>query len=100
MKGLRWRMGCGRSVGIYNSNWLPRPITFSQPTLPNDSIVVDLILDGNCWNIPMLRQLFLDVDVQQIMKIKLPNQPCEDRIMWHYDREGEYSVKFGYNLAM
>ena len=48
----------------------------------------------------MLRQHFLDVDVQHIMKIKLPNQPCEDRILWHYDREGEYSVKSGYNLVV
>ena len=103
MKGLQWRVGCGRSVGIYNSNWLPCPITFgliSQPILPNDFVVADLILDGNCWNIPMLRQHFLDVNVQQIMKIKLPYQSSEDTILWHYDREGEYSMKSGYNLAV
>lgn len=65
--GLRWSVGCERIVGIYTSNWLPRPITFrpiSAPTLPTDSVVADSILDGNCWSIPMLRQQFLDVDVQ------------------------------------
>ncbi len=103
MKGIRWSVGCGKSIGIYSSNWVPRPSTFRPvlpPTLPTDSLVADLILKGNSWNVPMLRHCFLDMDVQQILKIKLPYQPCEDQVLWHYDRKGEYSVKSGYNLAV
>lgn len=61
MKGLQWCVGSGRIVRLYSSNWLPRPSTFrpvSPPTLPTDSLVADLIIDGNCWNVPMLRQQF------------------------------------------
>lgn len=51
----------GRNVGIYSSNWLPRPNTFTliyQPYLPTDFLVADLILNGNDWNVFMLRQYF------------------------------------------
>lgn len=62
-----------------------RPV--SPPTLPTDFLVTDLILEGNSWNVPMLQHHFLDMDVQQVLKIKLPYQPCEDRVLWHYDRQ-------------
>lgn len=39
-------------------------------------------------------------DNNLILKIKLPYQPCEDRVLWHYNRQGEYSVKSGYHLAV
>lgn len=49
-KGLRWRIGNGRKVVVYKDNWLPRPETFkpiSPPSLPRDTMVVELIKNEN-----------------------------------------------------
>lgn len=33
------------------------------------------------------------------MKIKLPSQTCHDRVMWHYDRCRDYTVKSGCHIV-
>ncbi|KAL5573013.1 hypothetical protein UlMin_022610 [Ulmus minor] len=40
-KGIRWRVGNGRSISVYNSRWIPTPHSFmvsSPRTLPADSL--------------------------------------------------------------
>ena len=65
----------------------------------NEVRVVDLIENGNSWNMTWLQKYFLPPDIHSIMKIKLPSQSCNDRVIWHYDRCGEYTVKSGYHVA-
>lgn len=39
-------------------------------------------------------------DVEQILKIPLSRSQQEDRVMWGFDKKGEFSVKNGYQLAL
>ncbi|KAL5564839.1 hypothetical protein UlMin_028003 [Ulmus minor] len=46
-RGIRWRVGDGRSISVYNSRWIPTPHSFlvsSLRTLPADSLISSL------WN--------------------------------------------------
>lgn len=75
LKGLRWRIGDGRRVQIYHHCWLPRHTTFkpfSQPKLPPESTVSELIDDNNKWKKDLIQQCFLKEDADQIMNILLP----------------------------
>ncbi|KAL9440996.1 hypothetical protein AB3S75_019634 [Citrus x aurantiifolia] len=102
-KGLRWRIGDGKLVKVYQSGWLPRPETFkpiSPPSLPLDTTVSVLIDEDHCWRDDVIQQHFHQEDAAQILKIPLPRQPSPDQVLWHYDKKGNYSVKSGYQLAL
>lgn len=50
-KGLRWRIGDGKQVKVYQSGWLPRPVTFkpiSPRSLPVETTVSELIDEEHC----------------------------------------------------
>lgn len=58
-QGLRWRIGSGEQVKIYNCNWIPRPSTFkivSAPTLPLEATVFLFINDEHNWNEALIKQ--------------------------------------------
>ena len=100
--GLRWRIGNGENVQIYNTNWIPRPVTFkilSQPTLLEGTMVSCLINKEHKWNENMIRQHFMPEDIERIMQIPLPRCPELDELLWAYDKQGIYSVKSGYQIA-
>ena len=102
-KGLRWRIGDGRSAQIYHSRWIPRPKTFkpfSPPKLPLESTVSELIDVENQWKELLVQQSFVEEDVQQILRIPLPRNPSPDQPLWHFDKRGEYTVKSGYQVAL
>ncbi|KAH9751062.1 putative reverse transcriptase/RNA-dependent DNA polymerase [Citrus sinensis] len=101
-RGIRWCVGSGQHIRIYGDNWVPMPLLFrpiSPKNLGNEARVADLIENGNSWNMTLLRKYFLPPDIHSIMKIKLPSQSCNDRVIWYYDRCGEYTVKSGYHIA-
>lgn len=65
------RVGDGKSVVVYSDKWLPRPHTFklvSPKLLPEDMRVAELIDRGGCWNEQLIRQKFLPVDAELILK--------------------------------
>ena len=102
-KGLRWRIGNGEQLLVYQSQWIPRSITFqpiSPPSLSPDTIVAKLISEEQSRKEAVIRQHFLKEDADQILKIPLPRQPKPDQVLWHYDKKGNYSVKSGYQVAM
>jgi hypothetical protein len=47
-----------------------------------------------------LRELFYEHDVQDILEIDLPQVNQMDRIAWHYEKNGCFSVKSAYRLAL
>ncbi|KAH9799959.1 reverse transcriptase domain-containing protein [Citrus sinensis] len=101
-KGSRWRIGSGNKVQVHNSNWIPRPETFrpiSSPTIPNEAVVSELIDSNQNWNVIKVFQHFIKEDAELITSIPLPRRPKPDQIMWHYDKQGNYTVKSGYRIA-
>lgn len=87
---------------IYNNNWIPRPETFrpiSTPTLPYDAVISELIDDNQSWNLTKVYQHFIKEDADLIISIPLPRRPKLDQVFWHYDKQGNYSIKSGYQIA-
>ncbi|KAL6993385.1 nicotinamide N-methyltransferase [Sarracenia purpurea var. burkii] len=103
-KGLRWRVGSGRSIRIWEDKWVPRPSNFQiiSPKNQNASCikVEELIRqeDGQ-WDVELLQHL-LPLDVDFIRKIPLAPHMVDDCMVWHYTGSGRYSVKSGYHLEL
>ena len=103
LKGYRWRIGNGMSVLIYRENWIQRPSTFqpfSTPKMFPEAKVAELIVKENRWKSEVIQHNFLKDDVEEILRISLPRREMEDKVIWHYDKQGRFSVKSGYQVAL
>uniref|UniRef100_A0A803PI64 Reverse transcriptase domain-containing protein n=1 Tax=Cannabis sativa TaxID=3483 RepID=A0A803PI64_CANSA len=102
LKGYRWRVGNGESVRVLEDPWLPRPLTFKvydQPTLPENLYVTDLKRADGQWDESFIRSVFNTIDAELILAIPFSDCDFEDKILLHYSKNGEYTVKSGYRMA-
>ena len=44
--------------------------------------------------------MFQKEDAYATLSILLPRRQRKNKIIWHYDRKGKYSVKSGYQMAL
>ncbi|CAL8993020.1 unnamed protein product, partial [Prunus brigantina] len=101
--GLRWRVGNGESIRVAEDPWLPQPYTFKtssrHPDLP--VIVADLIDPGlKTWRCELISRLFTPNEARLITSLPISRWGCPDRLMWHFHKQGVYTVRSGYDLAL
>ncbi|KAK6151721.1 hypothetical protein DH2020_014356 [Rehmannia glutinosa] len=66
---------------------------------PNDLRICELIHEDYAgWNVAKLRDVQSN-EVEAILSIPLVSNARKDKIMWHYTKNGIYSVKTGYRVA-
>uniref|UniRef100_A0A803NT11 Reverse transcriptase zinc-binding domain-containing protein n=1 Tax=Cannabis sativa TaxID=3483 RepID=A0A803NT11_CANSA len=100
-KGLRYKIGNGFHVRCGIDPWIPghdefKPICYSrEPSTP----VSSYILDTMEWNVPRLHEDFAQIDIDRILTIPLSFYQSNDRLIWHHNTNGIYSVKLGFHLA-
>ncbi|KAK2644861.1 hypothetical protein Ddye_020056 [Dipteronia dyeriana] len=102
-KGLRWRIGCGCGVSIYNDKWILQSNSFwvVSPIVRDDNIFVSqLKMESGGWNVPLIRHLFLEVDAFTILSIPMITTQAVDTLCWHYTADGNYSIKSWYKLGI
>lgn len=72
----------------------------SQPMVDQNWIVGDLFIpDTRIWNVQLIQELFITEDVERIMRTMPCQNNHDDRLIWHFSRDGKYSVKSTYKLA-
>lgn len=101
-QGLRRRVE-EANINIKNDPWFPKPSTFKvrsrdglQSTLVCD--LIDLVL--NDWDVNLVSSGFHKDDVALILSIPLSRTGHCDSLVWHYNANGEYSVKSEYGVAV
>ncbi|KAK6119801.1 hypothetical protein DH2020_046456 [Rehmannia glutinosa] len=100
-QGIRWKISDGRSVRIFEDPWMPRVKTFKPISPPSDggpTIVSDLI-DNRSWKSNLIKNMFWPIDHDFILKIPLGRIASGDKLIWHYEKSGLYSVRSGYKLS-
>ncbi|XP_050104673.1 uncharacterized protein LOC126584279 [Malus sylvestris] len=63
------------------------------------SRVSDLITIDARWDRPLVERCFRLEEASVILCMPLSQHGCPDRLIWHYTRNGLYSVKSGYLVA-
>uniref|UniRef100_A0A803QJV0 Reverse transcriptase n=1 Tax=Cannabis sativa TaxID=3483 RepID=A0A803QJV0_CANSA len=102
LKGYRWRVGNGQQVRVLEDPWLPRPTSFKvydKPPFPQQLCVVDLTHPSGVWDESFIRANFNHEDAEMILRLPPLHEGLEDKVMWHYSRNGEYTVRSGYRMA-
>ncbi|KAI9165826.1 hypothetical protein LWI28_021207 [Acer negundo] len=100
--GVRYRVGDGKSIKITKEKWIPRPNTFkiySLPKLDGNAKVNQLISSFGGWDIHIIKGNFFKKETNQILKILIVGINRCDSQLWHYNEDGQYSVKSGYWLG-
>lgn len=54
--------------------------------------------DERAWDVQMVRQNFIGIDADEILKIRPSQTLDEDVIAWAMERSGTYSVRSAYRL--
>ncbi|GAU51576.1 hypothetical protein TSUD_414250 [Trifolium subterraneum] len=103
--GCRWRIGSGDNIRVMHDPWLRRSanrwVPSPQPAGVYQLSVRDLLHDNyKAWNIVMVRNLFSRDVAEKILETPLVSSVREDKVVWDEERNGCYSVKSGYKLAM
>ena len=62
--------------------------------------VAELLDDRGNWRMDVLKQYFLPVDVEEIIKIRASARLGEDVLAWAPERSGVFSVRSAYRLAL
>ena len=99
--GTRWQVSSGESINILADKWVPGLPNFKiQTSAPTNTIlrsVNELIIpDRSQWNTRLIRDLFNDQEANAIEEIPLKMLGGIDKVIWHFERKGQYSIKLGY----
>ncbi|KAL2929163.1 hypothetical protein RDABS01_034574 [Bienertia sinuspersici] len=101
LEGLKWRVGDGRSIRVWDEAWLPGNSSSIVPT-PNlnsspELMVCNLInSESGKWDIEALRLHFTEADVHAILDVPLVYPLTKDMRFWWPTHDGIYTVKSGY----
>lgn len=92
------RIGRGESVNVWKDPWLldSNYQRIKTPIIPGmEEIKVSslFMIDRLDWDLDILRDLFIEDDVQQILKIPLSYSREEDTWLWLEEENGMYSMK-------
>ncbi|KAL5737670.1 hypothetical protein ACOSP7_030431 [Xanthoceras sorbifolium] len=102
-KGVRWKIGDGQSISVYNDSWLPRDSSFRvySPSLLPDGVSVSALIGApRRWSRDLVQFYFSPEEADIILSIPLCSSPLRDSLIWHFDKRGCFSVKSAYRLAL
>jgi ribonuclease HI len=104
-KGCRWLVGNGSSINIWEDQWIHQQVDSktwtTKPNNTNLTHVKDLLNpQTNSWNTTIINQVFFPSEANIINQIPTSNTKSDDVISWQGTKEGNYTVKSGYNAIM
>ncbi|XP_058733501.1 uncharacterized mitochondrial protein AtMg00310-like [Vicia villosa] len=103
-RGSRWRIRNGNKVKILKDRWIPNnygfKLLFGVEDVDDNARVCDLINgDLAVWKEDVISEKFSPEEAKRIVSIPLSRLPTEDKIIWHFEKNGEFSVKTTYHAA-
>lgn len=104
-KGVRWRIGNGQQVRIWQDKWLgdggSGKIITPRSVFEVDARVSLLIDPENCsWRNDVLAEVFFSIDVDNIRNIPISQRlPCDERV-WTGSVDGVFRVRDAYRIAL
>ena len=99
-KGLAWKIGDSKTIGIDSHKWLPNPPNFKPGA---DRILKVSALfnpDIRQWDRSLIHALFHNFTRDDILRIKLGHSRSRDKLMWMETKSRTFSVKTAYQVAL
>ncbi|XP_074359592.1 uncharacterized protein LOC141699321 [Apium graveolens] len=102
--GLRWFMGDGRSIHIYQDRWLRGKPNYcvdqyTQQQANRYTKVCDFLLENQkAWDERKIKSTFNTTDAEAILAVRVSQNSTRDRVAWLHTINGQFNVKSGYHL--
>lgn len=95
--GIRFQIGNDTNVSIWHDPWLPLAhnfIPFTVPPLGSEDWCVDALIDQENmeWRGQAVKEMFTTTEAALILKLSLSLRSTEDRLIWHHDKHGLFTV--------
>lgn len=106
VQGIRTWIGDGTTTSIWHDAWLNEDNSFRiLTTIPTDNQAPKLVSElldpySRTWCSAKLQQWFWEVDRERIRRVAVGGMEAPDRKVWHYTKNGMFSVKSCYHLIM
>lgn len=101
IEGLAWQVGNGERINCWIGTIKPTRPRVKEDRDVNISRVSELInAEVGSWNGEKIRQCFDEDDANRILEIPISQFRREDRVFWVKMKNGIYSVKTAYQLAV
>ncbi|GJW10420.1 reverse transcriptase [Tanacetum coccineum] len=102
-QGLRWQVGNGRNLSLWTQKWVSYVEGFyvrsPQGPFNMNHKVSDFIINYE-WNYEMLYQSISKDEANIIRNISISQIGSTDKLVWHFDAKGHYTIKSGYKQAI
>lgn len=103
LEGLRYQVGDGKIIKVWESPWLTFTKDFKpetkKPADCNIKWVSELMLDaGKDWNLELITRLFNRKDATTIRQIPISKMRQKDRLVFYHSNNGIYSVGSAYQV--
>lgn len=100
-EGIRWSIGNGESVQIWNDKWIPIPDTYKtmtpiKPLMYNEKVLTLIDKERVVWKTKLVKSIFLPHDATTILAIPLSSASPKDQKIWFAIANGVFSVCFAY----
>ncbi|KAI8548093.1 hypothetical protein RHMOL_Rhmol07G0245500 [Rhododendron molle] len=104
-KGLRWQVQNGESIRFWEDRWVPSSPNFrisSPKPVECDIEEVKDVIDQvkGSWKKELLTKVVTQEEMQELLSIPISQVNRKDHLVWHYTKNGSYSVKSGYHQAV
>jgi hypothetical protein len=104
VEGLFWRVGDGQRISIWYDKWVPKAMggyLQSPVRILDRNTKVSALLDRetNWWNVPLIHEIFSVEEAALICGMAVSPRSGVDRLIWHCNKNGEFSVRSAYYLA-
>ncbi|CAN1146735.1 Putative ribonuclease H protein At1g65750, partial [Linum perenne] len=103
--GSRWRIGDGADIDVWSQPWIQDNDNFLVTTPFDDSLrdvtVQDLAIPGLAeWDGEHILAIFNDMDATLDLSLPPPRSNRPNKLIWHFNRNGDYTVRSAYRVAM
>ena len=103
--GIRWCVGDGKSIKIWNDAWLRstgtgRIISPKSALVCGENVANLMDHDNAIWNESLVRSLFVPFEAESILSIPISSMKPADSQIWAKTPNGLFSVKSAYRVAV
>ncbi|KAL0434060.1 UNVERIFIED_CONTAM: hypothetical protein Slati_2740300 [Sesamum latifolium] len=100
-----WRVGNGEDISIWKDKWIPREPDFTPIRLPQQTsfdLKVQSLIDPTRkeWRTDLVHAMFHPLDTKVVLSIPLGHNCSKDRLIWHFNSKGVFTVKSSHQHRM